>query len=391
MAARIAGWSLAALIAGTLAGCAGTPSATVPTSAPAAPTAAPAAPTNAPAAPTTAPDAAPTAPTAGQADLSGIKAYLVQKADGLQQQSAALKQASDRYYELAKAANFDYAVLWRDHRADATAAVLDARKAWMAASPGYEQMEGIVAGTPSLEQFDVDLDAGSSAAEGGDNVVSFDLSLPNGTSLPKPGNLFGVTESTLWGTEPSYRAAGVQADLNGNGSIEFDESLPDANVLKGGADTLAAQATALAQAARSWQPTEAEAFRALVVMIPTMNEYFDSWKHSRFVAGDKTQQRDFVAISRLSDIQDILGSLQVVHDGVSPLIKQVDTSQDRQIGTGLTDLRSFVADIYKQEQGGKRFTPEEADLLGAEAQNRATAITGQVSQAAARLKIAVEP
>lgn len=385
MSARLVGWLLVALSAGALAGCGATPSASAPTAAPA-PTDAPAATSAAPAA-TAAPSAAP----AGQADLSGIKDYLVQKADTLQQDTAALKRVSDRYYELAKAANFDYAALWRDQRADAGAAVLEARKAWMAASPHYEQMEGIVAGTPALAQFDVDLDAGSSGAEGGDSVVSFDLSLPNGTSLPKPGNLFGVTESTLWGTEPAYRAAGVQADLNGDGAIGFDENLPDANVLKGGADLLASQAGALAQAARGWQPTEAEAFRALVVMIPTMNEYFDSWKHSRFVAGEKSEQRDFVAISRLSDIQDILGSLQVVHQGVSPLIKNLDSTQDRQIGAGLTELRDFVAEIYKQEQGGKRFSPEEADLLGAEAQNRATAITGQVSQAAARLSIVVEP
>jgi len=53
-------------------------------------------------------------------------------------------------------------------------------------------------------------------------------------------------------------------------------------------------------------------------------------------------------------------------------------------------LKAFVADIYGQENDGKRFTPEEADLLGAEAQNRATAITGQVSQAAAQLNIEIQ-
>ena len=46
--------------------------------------------------------------------------------------------------------------------------------------------------------------------------------------------------------------------------------------------------------------------------------------------------------------------------------------------------------MYQQEQGGKRFSPEEADLLGTEAQNRATAITGQVTQVAAELNIALE-
>ena len=44
---------------------------------------------------------------------------------------------------------------------------------------------------------------------------------------------------------------------------------------------------------------------------------------------------------------------------------------------------------HAKEQSGKRFTPEEANLLGEEAQNRATAITGQISQVAAALGIRI--
>jgi hypothetical protein len=79
-----------------------------------------------------------------------------------------------------------------------------------------------------------------------------------------------------------------------------------------------------------------------------------------------------------------------VYQNVSPRVQAVDAAQDRQIADGLTALKAFVADVYLQEQGGKRFTPEEADLLGAEAQNRATSITGQISQMAALLDIEVE-
>ena len=49
-----------------------------------------------------------------------------------------------------------------------------------------------------------------------------------------------------------------------------------------------------------------------------------------------------------------------------------------------------MADVYAQEQAGRRFTAEEADPLGAEAQNRATAITGQITQMAARLNIPLQ-
>ena len=44
-------------------------------------------------------------------------------------------------------------------------------------------------------------------------------------------------------------------------------------------------------------------------MTPTMSEYFEAWKNSRFVAGDKANEKAFVAASRLQDIADILGGL----------------------------------------------------------------------------------
>jgi hypothetical protein len=346
-----------------------------------------------PATPTLAPTPVPAAseqpaPTSAGADLSAIKTYLNEQARALKSDTAALKSHSDRYYELARAANFDYAALWSSQPAEVATVLSEARKSWMAASPGYERIEGIVAGVPSLAEFDVILDAGTSGAEGGDSVAPIDHSLPDGRKLEKPGNLFGVAESTLWGTEPAF-SSGVKADVDSNGAEDFSDLLPDANVLKATADTLDSQVTDLQAAAQAWQPTESDAFTALVTMVPTMSEYFDSWKSSRFVAGDSSTQRDFVAISRLSDIQDILGSLQVVHQGVSPLIKQADPAQDAQIGKQLDDLKAFVADVYKQEQEGRRFTAEEADTLGAEAQNRATAITGQITQIAAQLNIAI--
>jgi hypothetical protein len=364
----------ALVLALALAAC-GAPAASAPTAAPA-PTALPPAPT--------------AAPAAASVDLSGIKMYLVGKTGELKAATGELKTISDRYYDMAKTANFDYAGLTKTRSAELAQMIGDARAAWKKASPLYEQMEGIVAGTPSLAQYDVDMDAGASGAEDPENAVSFDLALPDGRTLPKPGNLFGVTESTLWGTFADYRAKDVTLDLDGDGTIGFGDSLPDANVLKAGVDALAAQAAQLNDSAAAWQPTESDAFTALVVMVPTMSEYFDSWKSSRFIAGDKSEQRDFVAISRLADIQNILGSLQVVHQNVSPLIQRADASQDAQIGKGLTDLKSFVADVYQKEQSGQRFSPEDADLLGKEAQDRATAITGQVAQVAAKLNIKIE-
>ena len=322
-------------------------------------------------------------------DLNGIKTYLLDKSSELTSSSKSLKEASDKYYALAEGTDFDYVSLWASNPAEVTAALADAKSAWMAASPLYEQMEGIVAGTPSLAEYDVILDAGASGAEDPENAVPFDLTLPDGRVLSKPGNLFGVLESTLWGTYADF-TTGIEADLDNNGTVDFGEKLPDANVLKAGADALDKYTTELGTAASEWQPTQSDAFTALVVMVPTMSEYFNSWKNSRFILGDASEQRDFVVISRLSDIQNILGSLQVVYGEVKPLVESTDAPQAAQIEQSLADLKSFVGDVYSKEEGGYQHTPEEADVLGAEAQNRATAIAGQVAQIAAKLNIKIE-
>jgi hypothetical protein len=95
-------------------------------------------------------------------------------------------------------------------------------------------------------------------------------------------------------------------------------------------------------------------------------------------------------VSRLSDIVDNISSWQVIYQDLSPAVRRVDASQDAQINEGLNNLKSFVGDVYAQEQGGKRFNPEEADLLSAEAGNRATAIAGQISQVAAKLNVPLQ-
>lgn len=326
---------------------------------------------------------------ASAVDLDAIKSYLLGKIGELKSSSADLHAASGRYYQLAEAAGFDYAALWENNSTEVAGALLEAKAAWMVASPLYEQIEGIVAGVPSLSEYDVILDAGASG-EDPENAVPFDLTLPDGRVLPKPGNLFGVLETALWGTNSDYVVADVEADLNASGAVDFGEALPDANLLKGAAGLFDSYISELDASAQGWEPTESDAFTALVVMVPTMSEYFESWKNSRFVAGEASTQSDFVAISRLADIQDILSSLQVIYAGVEPLVLELNASQAAQIESDLSGLKEYVANVYQQEQGGVQFSAEEADLLGAEAQNRATAIAGQVSQVAAALDIEIE-
>ncbi len=191
----------------------------------------------------------------------------------------------------------------------------------------------------------------------------------------------------LWGTRPEY--VGAKADLDGDGRLEFGEVLPDANVFKASADAFVLHAGRLDRSAKAWTPTASDAFTSVVVMVPTMSEYFGQWKVSRFVLGDKAKGDSFNVVSRLSDIGDILGGLRVIYRGIAPAIARIDPQQSAQTKRELDALWSYVAKLRAQERNGKRFTPQQADTLGRTAQERATAIAGQVTQAAARLKVKI--
>jgi hypothetical protein len=338
---------------------------------------------------TSTPAASPSASGAAGGELDGIKTYLLRQTAELSKHTAQLKTQAEQYYQLAQVANFDYATLWNTQRDQVAPLLLDAKETWQQANPAYERMEGVVAGVPSLAEYDVILDAGGSAESDPENAVPFDLTLPDGRVLKQPGNFFFVTETTLWGTEPSFVAQGVEPDLDGNGVHDFGEVLPDANVLAAAATDMHKNAEALAESAQAWQPTPGDAFTALAVMTPTMNEYFEAWKQSRFVSGDTAAETAFVASSRLMDITDILSGLDVIYRNVEPLIAGQNAAISQQIGTNLHDLQAFVNNVREQEQNGKRFTAEEADLLGAQAQSKATAIAGQVAQAAAQAGVEI--
>ena len=261
---------------------------------------------------------------------------------------------------------------------------------WRQANPQYEEAEGVVAGVPELADFDVILDAGSSAADDPESAVPFDLKRPDGKVEKRPGNFFYLTETALWGTEEKFAASGVRPDLDGDGRVEFGEALPEANHLVAASRDFAKYAKELDASSRKWTPNASDVFTALVVMTPTMSEYFGAWKNSRFVAGSDATEASFVGTSRLSDITDILSGLVRVYDNIEPMVADASGGQAAQTERSLTRLRDFAADLRDREAAGERFSAEQADALGSEAQARAEAIAGQVSQAAAKLNVEVE-
>lgn len=325
--------------------------------------------------------------TASAANLDSVKTYLGGEVADQIKGTQGLLKAANAYYAKAKAAQFDYKKLASDK--SLSKILNDARKAWELASPAYENVEGIVAGVEQLSEFDVILDAGTSAADGGEDVVPFDLKLPNGKVLPKPGNLFGVTEGSLWGTEKAFRS-NVKYDIDGDGITGFGDWLPDANVLKAAAQDLNTESLRLQKAANAWKPTRSDVFGALVGNVPTVGPvFFEDWKSSPFVIGNKSTRRDFVVISRMSDLRGNVASWQAMYKGLSPDIKTKNSVLDSQITAGLNELARFVDRLVAREKE-RRYTPEQAEQLQKEAQNKATAITGKITQAAALLGVSVE-
>ena len=96
------------------------------------------------------------------------------------------------------------------------------------------------------------------------------------------------------------------------------------------------------------------------------------------------------AAQRLQDIADILGGLVLVYDNVQPLVAKADSQQAAQTEESLDKLHAFAADLRDTEAGGRKYTAEEADTLGSQAQERAEAIAGQITQAAAKLDIQID-
>ncbi|MBK5220686.1 MAG: EfeM/EfeO family lipoprotein [Thermoleophilia bacterium] len=334
-------------------------------------------------------DEASTTAKAGAADLAPVKTYLTDHSADLVEQVGLLQENADQYYELAESVDFDYERLLAEHGGEVAEILADSKDVFVVANPAYEQMEGIVAGVPRLAQYDVDVDAGSDASTPED-AVSFSLKTPDGTTLKQPGNLFFLTETALYGTNPDLLAKGVEGDVDGSGKVEFGEGLPDANIYKATLDEFDRQAKSLNEDAEEFEPTPSDALTSIVIMTPTMSEYFEAWKNSRFIAGEGAEELGFVATSRLSDIADILGGILVTYTGMEEMIASENPQQAKQTKQELESLVAFAADLRDREVDGEKFTAKQADALGAQAQSQAEAIAGQVRQAAKQLEIELQ-
>jgi hypothetical protein len=322
-------------------------------------------------------------------DLSAVKDYAVENGAGLEQYAGELAGQAGQYYDIIAGADFDYEAAWEANSEELSALMTDMRATWLSASEYYESDEGIIAGVPSLSDYDLWLDAGPPASEAPDEAYEWTLELPNGETLDSPGNLFHtLLEPALYGTNPDFVGAGV--DLDGDGEVAFTEVLPEANLLYGSAQALEQASSEMNAAVDAWEPTVEDAFTALLIMTPTMNEYFEQWKQSAAIAGEEAEEDAFIATSRLFDVTHILDGLDLTYDNLSVIVESADPALDEQIESGYADLSEYVGDLYADEQAGKRFSGEEADALGVEAQEQAQSLSALVAQAAEEAGVELE-
>ena len=251
---------------------------------------------------------------------------------------------------LARRSGYDYAKLWRTQRPAVSKLLARERSLWVEGNPYYERVEGIVAGTPSLSKYDVIIDAGASAKEDPASAVPFDLRLADGRVLEQPGNFYNLTEGMLWGTRKEFVKSRV--DLDGDGKVEFGEVLPDAIALKGAADGFDRYARELDRASHAWKPTASDAFTSVVVMVPTMTEYFGQWKVSRFVRGAKADGDAFNVVSRLSDIEDILGGLEVIYAGIASCGREARPGAEHDHRQGASSLGASSSGSTRRSGAG---------------------------------------
>ena len=324
------------------------------------------------------------------ADLLPIKEYTLANAVAMQDGTDALRAVAADYDELLAAHGFDYGAAWRAQADDLRRLVTAGRDAWVRASTAYELSEGIIAGVPSLAYYDVWIDAGPSAAEDPAEALDWTLTITPDRALSRPGNLFHhLTEPVLWGTKDEWNAA--QVDLDTDGAVGgVGDALPEAAMFLAVAGAIDDAAAEMEQAVSGWEPNLNDVFTALVVMVPTMSEYFGQWKESRYVAGDASRAPSFIAVSRLFDINGILTGLDLAYRHVTTLVAARDAALDARIRAGFEQLTGYVGDLYEQERAGRQYTAAEADLFGTEAQELATTLAALLARAADVLDITLD-
>lgn len=241
---------------------------------------------------------------------------------------------------------------------------------------GYETVEGIVAGVPSLADYDIYLDAGVPASEGPEGVAPVVL-LVNGEKIDKQGSLFTyIIEPMLWSGDKRWV---VSVDSG-------KKSLPRPEVLSAAAKDVNKKLGELLADAKSWNASISDCFGAMVVMTPTLSDYFEDWKESRY---SKEKSGRFQAVSRVSDMRGIMGSCQVMYEAVEKKVAEKDKSLAKSVDSGFKGIMAFLDKIDAREKEGE-IKGAEIDELATQAKEKTDKLVPQIQQSAAVIGVKVE-
>jgi hypothetical protein len=311
-------------------------------------------------------------------NVQGVKSYLVTTVTKMDAAAHDFVKNAQAYAAIIDAEHGDYAKAYAAKKPEIDALVKAMQENYKAMdSYGYETVEGIVGGVDSFTHYDRDLDAGVPQTPGADNVAEIVLSLRDGGKIDHQGSLFTyVIEPTLWGGEPRWI---TPLDLNGDGKIAARESLPKAEVLLAASADVSTRIDALLADAKAWQPTQADCLAAMITMTPTLSDYFEDWKESRYAASESGR---FYAVSRVSDMRGIMGSCAIMYQAVDPAVAQKDAALAKAINNGFQGITTFLDKIDAREKAGD-VQLAEIDEMASQAKEHTDKLVPQIEQAQA--------
>lgn len=301
---------------------------------------------------------------------ASVKSYLVKKLDKMKAASADFVTKADEYSALIAANGGKVETAYQAEPRKMDKLVSAMRENYKAMdSYGYETVEGIVAGVPAMADYDIYLDAGVPASEGPDDVAPVILTLSNGEKIDKQGSLFTyIIEPALWGGDKRWVVP-----------VGDGKTMPRPEVLTAAAKDVDAKIGNLVADANAWNASVSDCFGAMVVMTPTLSDYFEDWKESRYSA-DKSGR--FQAVSRVSDMRGIMGSCQVMYDAVNSTVAAKDKALAKSVSSGFKEIMNFLDKIEGRERQGE-IKGAEIDELATQAKEKTDKLVPQIEQSAA--------
>lgn len=256
---------------------------------------------------------------------------------------------------------------------------------------GYETVEGIVAGTKLMVDFDIYLDAGVPKSEASTDSPSSPLVLKSREGkiiTDRNGNLFHyVIEPTLWGTKEIFvRRLAPEAAA----AMKPITVLPRAEVLTAASADCARKLDELLGVATRWQPTLDECVGALVWMTPTLNGYFDDWRESRY--NPQASLGRYVAESRVLDMRGIMSSLQIVCHAILPDLNKKDPALAARLKSEYAGIMGFIARVDEREaRSNGKMSAAEIEEMASQAKRLTDQLNPHLQQMAAVLNLRLPP